>query len=382
MAETLTHFAPPERAEYSVVRGQSACFTGQFLFRDMLDHVPDMVMVLNSNRQIVYANLAVLQTTSRTDLSRILGLRPGELFHCKHAAEAESGCGTTQFCKFCGAVNAILRAQNGNACVEECRLIVDEAGVEQALDLRVWSSPLRVGGAAFTLFIVANIADEKRRFWLEKIFLHDLMNTATALQGFSWLLSDAEGQAVADDSARQIAALAGRIISEIESHRQLVAAENNELALTSETIRSSTVLQRVYSAYANSDMLNGRRLSIDPHSDPVTVQTDPTLLVRVVGNMVKNGLESSAPGEMVTLGSRRQGDEVEFWVHNPTYMPENVRLQVFNRSFSTKGRGRGLGTYSMKLLSERYLQGRVSFTSSEERGTTFSARYPLVPRRH
>jgi len=39
--------------------------------------------------------------------------------------------------------------------------------------------------------------------------------------------------------------------------------------------------------------------------------------------------------------------------------------------------GRGLGTYSMKLLSERYLEGCVGFTSSAKHGTTFTARYPL-----
>ncbi|MCP4426270.1 MAG: ATP-binding protein, partial [Chloroflexi bacterium] len=60
------------------------------------------------------------------------------------------------------------------------------------------------------------------------------------------------------------------------------------------------------------------------------------------------------------------------------YMPRDVQLQVFQRSFSTKGSGRGLGTYSMKLLSERYLDGRVSFQSSLAEGTIFIGMYPLV----
>ena len=52
------------------------------------------------------------------------------------------------------------------------------------------------------------------------------------------------------------------------------------------------------------------------------------------------------------------------------------RLQVFQRSFSTKGSGRGLGTYSMRLLTEHYLRGSVGFTSSAAEGTTFFASYP------
>ena len=62
-----------------------------------------------------------------------------------------------------------------------------------------------------------------------------------------------------------------------------------------------------------------------------------------------------------------------FSVHNQNAMPRNVQVQLFQRSFSTKeGNGRGLGTYSVKLLTEQYLHGEVAFTSSEDNGTTFT----------
>ena len=53
-------------------------------------------------------------------------------------------------------------------------------------------------------------------------------------------------------------------------------------------------------------------------------------------------------------------------------MTEAVKLQLFNRSFSTKGEnGRGFGTYTVKLLLERYLNGHVEFNSTEKDGTYF-----------
>lgn len=64
-------------------------------------------------------------------------------------------------------------------------------------------------------------------------------------------------------------------------------------------------------------------------------------------------------------------------VHNPTYMPEEIRLQIFNHSFSTKGAGRGLGTYSMKFLTEKYPWGQIAFQSVKDEGTTFTATYPI-----
>lgn len=47
-------------------------------------------------------------------------------------------------------------------------------------------------------------------------------------------------------------------------------------------------------------------------------------------------------------------------------------MQIFQRSFSTKGKGRGIGTYSVRLLSENYLKGNISFVSNEYEGTIFT----------
>jgi sensor histidine kinase regulating citrate/malate metabolism len=65
-------------------------------------------------------------------------------------------------------------------------------------------------------------------------------------------------------------------------------------------------------------------------------------------------------------------------VSNPGLIPEQVQLQLFKRSFSTKSaKGRGIGTYSMKLFGERYLGGRVGFESTAEKGTTFWIELPI-----
>lgn len=57
-------------------------------------------------------------------------------------------------------------------------------------------------------------------------------------------------------------------------------------------------------------------------------------------------------------------------------MLHEVQAQVFQRSFSTKGNDRGLGTYSMKLFGENYLKGKVYFQSDADKGTTFFLALP------
>jgi hypothetical protein len=52
--------------------------------------------------------------------------------------------------------------------------------------------------------------------------------------------------------------------------------------------------------------------------------------------------------------------------------PPDVAIRVFQRYFTTPiGYGRGLDTFTMKWLTEKYLKGKVDFTSTEADGTTF-----------
>ena len=48
-----------------------------------------------------------------------------------------------------------------------------------------------------------------------------------------------------------------------------------------------------------------------------------------------------------------------------------MKNQIFQRFFTTKGPGRGLGTYSVKILVEEYLSGSVLFESTKDKGTIF-----------
>jgi signal transduction histidine kinase len=137
------------------------------------------------------------------------------------------------------------------------------------------------------------------------------------------------------------------------------------------------VLHELFETYNRPETFNHRHIRIADGCEDVVFESDLSLVQRVLGNMVKNAMEAAVPGETVTLGCNREPEGVSFRVHNPTYMPKEVRLQVFKRSFSTKGAGRGLGTYSMKFLSENYLGGKISFTSTETEGTTFRVTYPV-----
>ncbi len=372
-----TDFAPAERAAAEDVVAQSRLFETSGLFVEAMRLIPGVVLILNEKRQTVYANKSALDAVGASSLKSILGMRPGEIFACKHSAERPGGCGTTVYCRYCGAVNAILTGQSGRAACEECRMTTNR-GKDDSLDLRIWASPIEVEGQQFVFCTISDIADEKRRRCMERMFLHDLLSNMTALRGFCWLFDENEPDpAERRGQLRHVVALADQIIESVDMQKQLVLGEHDELAVNISPINSLVLLRSVHSLHGTSRAANHREVVLAENSRGADFESDETLLRRVLENMVKNAIEAANPGERVTLQCGIEADQVVFRIHNPGYMPEQVRMQVFNRSFSTKGTGRGLGTYTMKFLSERYLRGTVSFNSTESDGTTFTARYPV-----
>lgn len=83
----------------------------------------------------------------------------------------------------------------------------------------------------------------------------------------------------------------------------------------------------------------------------------------VIINLCKNALEGAPMDGSVTTGIENCSDNITFWVKNDQVMSEEVQMQLFQRSFSTKGIGRGIGTYSIRLLTENYLKGKIIFSA-------------------
>ncbi len=368
-----TRFAPAERKPIEEICERFAEISSKDMLPQILDAIPNICLVINGERQIVFANRAVVELTGVKSRIDLCGLRPGEALKCVHSDESDHGCGTTQFCRMCGAVNAILTTQKGVPDVQECRI---KSGNGTVLDLRVWTTPIEVDGHPYVVFTVADISDEKRRRVLERVFFHDILNTVGAMRGFCGLLKRRPPQELEKIKGR-IETLATRLVNEIDGQRQLSEAENGELSVKPSPVDSAALLADIVSGYGEEGGRRGPAVLVHPESERVAFTSDLALVRRVLDNLVKNAVEACAGGQVITVEAHRRGSAVEFQVHNPGAMPQHVRLQVFQRSFSTKGEGRGLGTYSVKLLTERYLKGKVDFSSSPTGGTTFTVTYPL-----
>ena len=368
-----TQFISATRANHDDLEHEADLFTRQPLLRQFVDAMPDVFLILNQHRQIIYVNQTLLDFLQLDRDQFEYGMRPGEVLGCRHAVESHGGCGTTEFCKTCGAARAIISSIKGRKAVEECRITrVDGT----ALDLQVWTTPLDIEDQRFTIFTVKDISSEKRRRALERIFFHDILNTAGVVLNYIEFLQEFEGQE-REEMTQQIHEFTLRLIDEIEAQRVLSSAESNELRIKPVWMQSGPFLTDTAMFYSGHRLAMDRRVIISTMNENVSFVSDMLLLRRVIENMIKNALEATETGATVTLSCATEAEAITFFVHNPGYIPRDVQLQIFQRSFSTKGAGRGLGTYSIRLLSERYLQGKVGFTTSHEDGTRFWLRLPL-----
>ncbi|MDX9708697.1 MAG: PAS domain-containing sensor histidine kinase [Trichloromonas sp.] len=374
MSPSLSQSDPVPAAE-SGVRCQEACFAGGELARQLLDALPGVLLVLNGQRRIVYANRALLDLCGLADGADCIGRRIGDLLDCEHAGQASGGCGCAEPCEACGAVLAALSGLAGAGTIRECRLTRLRGERLEALDLRAEATPLQHQGESFVVMALTDISHEKRRQILENIFFHDVLNLMGSVRGFTELLQsyDLERR---PEIYRLLHEAADQVIGEIEGQRLLVAAERGALRLTAEPFEGMELLQSLAELYRAHPVCGKRRIEVFSAGERVPLVSDRTLAVRILGNMLKNALEACAEGETVTLGCRGEGPWAVFFVHNPGGIPPRIQRQIFKRNFSTKGDDRGLGTYGMRLLSG-YLRGEVHFTSAAETGTRFFLRLPL-----
>jgi nitrogen-specific signal transduction histidine kinase len=364
-----------ERDDHARVAQDAQLIASVGVTRPILDAMPSMVLMLNKERQIVFANARLLERLGFSSDSQALGKRPGELLDCIQASEALCGCGTGPFCTRCGAARAILHAHvSGRTSVRECRILTVDGA---AYDFKVWASPYVVREREFTIFCLEDIGDHKRREALEKVFFHDLNNALGVIVGCADLLEEPSSSEESAKLSGTICSAIDGVLDEISAHKSLLAAENGELSITVSRVSSVLLLKEIQRLFAEGAHSQDDSIVLADDCEEFVVVTDRTLLRRVFGNMVKNAIEAADDKARVRITCKRSETAGIFSVHGSNYMPESVQRGVFLRSFSTRGKGRGLGTYSMKLFGETHLGGKVWFESSEREGTTFHVSIPL-----
>lgn len=367
-----THFAPAERATQSEVIENYHDFVNNADLSEIFDSVSSVTAILNEERQVVYVNKQFINSLNIPDVIKVLGKRPGEVLSCVHATEMPAGCGTSETCNYCGAVNAILKSQKNSISVtDECRITSIIDGICHSSDLSVTASPFSMKGNNYTILSIEDISEEKRKRLLERIFFHDIINTAGGVKAFLDHIKNCNDPEALKHFTGKAHNLSSMLLEEIQEQKDLVAAENDELRVKIADVSTLDVVYEAVEQVKFHRVAKDKNILIDDKLKDKTIQTDKVLLRRVLHNMLKNAVEASQEDDNILISAIKEAESITFKVNNPAIISDSVQKQIFQRSFSTKEDNRGIGTYSMKLLTEKYLKGKIYFTSTEEEGTTF-----------
>jgi len=346
--------------------------------QEILDAHPNYSALIHLNRKIVISNRRLHPIPGLEQMeSRISGM-PGENIQCAHLLQGTHACGESEQCRFCG-INNILNESlaAGKKTEGETRItaLVNNRLVHS--DMYVTCSPVRLMGSRFVLLSMVDISQQKRNSILENVFFHDVLNRMGGINGVVQLLKDENNQPELSEYIDLLSVFSEMIIEDIQSQRYLKAAEKSSLVPNLQIHSAFDIVNSIRKQALYLPVMRTKQVEACSECSNFSVKTDSALLKRVLLNMVKNAAEASAEGSTITIRCKMQSDRACFSVNNPGMIPPDIQLQIFQRSFSTKGTGRGLGTYSMKLFGETYLGGRVFFKSTSHSGTTFVIELPL-----
>lgn len=370
---------PMEQSSHVLIEQQYDKISRIPMYKEIIDAIPQFAAVINGNREVVYANRALLEATGTDNIFTILGKLPGDVLNCVNVCETENLCGSAEACQYCGAVQAVVESiESGQRVEKECRITSKNENGIFSQDFLITASPFYVEEESFTLVSMADISGSKRREVLERIFFHDILNTMNGLHGYIEILKrlvrSEEVRTIVDD----LAVLSVSLLDDINAQRDLLAAERGDLKTSKNPLTSFSIIDYCINHVKHTGIAELKEIIKDKNAQDIYFLADDTILKRVIINMLKNALEASSEGEAVDVSSYKSDNRVVFSVRNNSVIPEEVQKQIFQRSFSTKGSNRGLGTYSMKILTENYLKGKVCFSSDEKNGTCFTVEIPYV----
>lgn len=351
-------------------------FTHDSAVKTFINSLPVNILIVNKHRQVVFANESCKTHLEAESIDKIIGLRPGEAMCCINANISPDGCGGAEGCSVCGAFKAMVRCLTQNEkATEDARIRVKRGSVEKTLEYRIDTIPLVYNGTIYALLILKDISVQNSKQMMERIFFHDVLNYSSALVNAIEVIE--ENPVANSDIISLLKNTTKMLFNEIHSQKMLMLAESGELLVNKVEINLRHMIENVVRFFSMDSICVNKEVQI-LNNENIYCFTDEGIFERVLVNMLKNALEATRPADKVTIAYSLQNNRVTIAVKNNALIPQDVQLQIFQKSFSTKGKGRGLGTFSIKLLTEYYLGGTVHFVSSEETGTVFTIEFPFT----
>ncbi|MFD2551580.1 ATP-binding protein [Bizionia sediminis] len=219
---------------------------------------------------------------------------------------------------------------------------------------------------------------EREQAWREmaKQVAHEIKNPLTpmrlSVQSFQRKFNPND-----PDMPQKVAEFSNTLIQQIDTMSSIASAFSNFAKMPAQQNETLNVVHIVKLAL---DIFNEDYIVFIAEKKDIIVNFDRTQLIRVVTNLVKNGIqaipENSLKKPKIIVEVREEQDQVKIIVtDNGKGISEENKEKIFEPKFTTKSSGMGLGLGMVKNIVETY-NGNITFTSSVNHGTTFTVSIP------
>ena len=218
---------------------------------------------------------------------------------------------------------------------------------------------------------------EREQAWREmaKQVAHEIKNPLTpmrlSVQSFHRKFNPED-----ENIHQKVEEYSNTLIQQIDTLSSIASAFSNFAKMPAQQREVLNVVQVVKLAL---DIFNEDYISFHSEEEEIIAKVDKTQLIRVVTNLVKNGIQaipddSEKPNIKVRVFSENKNVNITVEDNGSGISSEN-RIKVFEPKFTTKSSGMGLGLAMVKNIVETY-KGSITFTSQSGKGTVFTVTLP------
>ena len=219
---------------------------------------------------------------------------------------------------------------------------------------------------------------EREQAWREmaKQVAHEIKNPLTpmrlSVQSFQRRFNPADV-----DIHIKVSEFSNTLIQQIDTMSSIASAFSNFAKMPAQQNEQLNIVHVVKLAL---DIFNENYINFEPESDELIAKFDRTQLIRVVTNLVKNGIQAIQERETESPQINVRVFSIEDFINitvedNGSGITEENKIKVFEPKFTTKTSGMGLGLAMVKNIVETY-KGRITFTSEYGKGTIFTVAFP------
>ncbi|MBL7715035.1 MAG: CHASE2 domain-containing protein [Bdellovibrionales bacterium] len=231
--------------------------------------------------------------------------------------------------------------------------------------------------------ILIQVEEMKTNFL--SLVTHDLKTPVARIQGLAETLKRKIGSLIPKEEYKNldhIVASTDELNRFVSSILELTKVESNRLQINFESKDVNQLVEKAIEGFQTQSRVS--EVKIVANLEPLfPIHLDPSLISKVLNNLIDNALKYSPAGSTVTVQTLEKDDFVEIRVHDQGIgLSEEDQDNLFTRFYrakndtTTRVTGTGLGLYLTKYFVEAHY-GDVEVESELGVGSTFIIRLPL-----